>query len=260
MSIAFEVEAAAADDGFRISVNSSAGDSKSYMVPTGTQQDFAAFYRELARDFGTRVPHVFAERAEHPEQAISWRPLLTENIHPKLLVGYGDPAVLKADDGWWLVATSNDAPDAFPILHSTDLSHWEPRGFVFPKGHEPRWAAKGRNVADFWAPEIARVGDEYWLCFTARQISNALAIGLARAPTPEGPWVDNGAPLVTGTPIDTTELGFDPSKPQMSGGVIDSHILVDANGETYLFLEDERNSISPPPLAILRPGPSALIG
>ncbi|HKC03475.1 MAG TPA: glycoside hydrolase family 43 protein [Sphingomicrobium sp.] len=251
MSIAFEVEAAAADDGFRISVNSSAGDSKSYMVPTGTQQDFAAFYRELARDFGTRVPHVFAERAEHPEQAISWRPLLTENIHPQILVGYGDPAVLKADDGWWLVATSNDAPDAFPILHSTDLSHWEPRGFVFPKGHEPRWAAKGRNVADFWAPEIARVGDEYWLCFTARQISNALAIGLARAPTPEGPWVDNGAPLVTGTPIDTTELGFDPSKPQMSGGVIDSHIFVDANGETYLFWKDDRNSIWPRPLAML---------
>ena len=112
--------------------------------------------------------------------------------------------MLKTDDGWWLVATSNDAPDAFPILHSADLEHWEPRGFVFPEGQEPGWAAKGRNVADFWAPEMAKIGDEYWLCFTARQTTNALAIGLARRRRPLGPWIDNGAPLITGKPVDTT--------------------------------------------------------
>ena len=61
---------------------------------------------------------IFGDELEHPEPAIRWRPLLTENIHPQILVGYGDPAVLKTDDGYWLVATSNDAPDAFPILHS----------------------------------------------------------------------------------------------------------------------------------------------
>jgi hypothetical protein len=250
MSVRFEVEAIAAGDGFGISVKASDGTSRTYSVPTGTQQDSAAFYRDLSRDFGTRLPHAFAT-IEHPEPAIRWRPLLTENVHPQILVGYGDPAVLKAADGWWLVATSNDAPDAFPILHSTDLAHWEPRGFVFPQGREPTWAAKGRNVADFWAPEIARVGEEYWLCFTARQASNSLAIGLARAGTPEGPWVDNGAPLVTGQPIDTTGLGFDPTQPRMSGSVIDSHIFVDADGETYLFWKDDRNSIWPRPLAML---------
>ena len=53
-------------------------------------------------------------------------PLLTENISPQILSGYGDPAVLKTDEGYYLVATSNDAPDAFPILHSDDLDHWEP--------------------------------------------------------------------------------------------------------------------------------------
>ena len=251
MSITFEVEAAGEFDGFGILVNASDGTSRTYSVPTGTQQDFAAFYRELSRNFGTRVPHVFAEQAQHPEPVINWRPLLTENVHPQILAGYGDPAVIKSPQGYYLVATSNDAPDAFPILHSGDLEHWEHEGFAFPQGHEPAWAAKGRNVADFWAPEIARVGKEYWLCFTARQLSNALAIGLARAPTPEGPWIDNGAPLITGAQIDTTGLGFDPGKPQMSGGVIDSHIFVDANGDTYLFWKDDRNSIWPRPLAML---------
>jgi len=246
---AFMVDAAEQDDGFRIAVACD-GLQRTYAIPSGTQQDFSAFYRELAQDFGTRVPHIFADAIEHPPASIRWRPLLTENAHPKILVGYGDPAVLKTDEGYWLVATSNDAPDAFPILHSSDLEHWEPQGFVFHEGEEPAWAAKGRNVADFWAPEMAKVGEEYWLVFTARQASNALAIGIARSQRPLGPWVDNGQPLITGRPLNTTGLGLDPAKPQMSGGVIDSHVFVDpATGEPYLFWKEDTNSIWPRPLA-----------
>jgi hypothetical protein len=247
---AFKVDAHVEGDGFRIDVHSF-GNSKTYEVPTATQQDFSAFYRELAQDFGTRVPHVYADAAEHPAAPFPWRPLLTENVHPQILVGYGDPAVFKDGSNYWLVATSNDAPDAFPLLHSTDLEHWEPKGFIFPSGREPAWAASGRNMADFWAPEMARVGDEYWTAFTARQASNALAIGLARAPSPIGPWTDNGAPLVTGKPVDTTGLGYDASQPRLSGGVIDSHLFIDADGERYLFWKDDTNSIWPRPLAML---------
>jgi hypothetical protein len=250
-ALAFSVDASADGDGFRIDVRSSGGDARSYSIPAATQQDFSDFFRELSEHFGTRLPHVFADPIEHPEPGVRWRPLLTENIHPQILVGYGDPAVVKTDEGYFLVATSNDAPDAFPILHSDDLQHWEHRGFAFPEGSEPSWAAKGRNMADFWAPEIARVGSEYWLCFTARQASNALAIGLARSEAPVGPWTDNGLPLVTGKPIDTTGLGFDQSQPRMSGGVIDSHILVDEDGQKYLFWKDDTNSIWPRPLAML---------
>jgi hypothetical protein len=246
----FAVEIAPEGDGFRIEV-SAAGRSHSYLVPTATQQDFNAFHRALAQDFGTRLPHAYTRPAARARSHIRWHPLLTENVHPQILVGYGDPAVLKTDEGWWLVATSNDAPDAFPILHSTDLEHWEPSGFIFPEGKEPSWAATGRNVADFWAPEMARVGEEYWTVFTARQTSNALAIGLARAPTPTGPWIDNGAPLVTGQPLDTTGLGYDASQPQMSGGVIDSHLFIDANGDRYLFWKDDTNGIWPRPFAML---------
>jgi arabinan endo-1,5-alpha-L-arabinosidase len=250
VALSFAVEAEKRGEGFAIRVSASNGLSRDYDVPTGTQQDFAAFFKTLSSDFGTRLPHLFAP-LEPPEAKVRWRPLLTENVHPQILVGYGDPAVLKTYESYWLVATSNDAPDAFPILHSEDLAHWEPKGFVFPQGHEPCWAAKGRNVADFWAPELARVGDEYWLCFTARQASNALAIGLARSTSPLGPWIDNGAPLATGKPLDTTGLGLDPTKPQMSGGVIDSHIFVDEDGCPYLFWKDDTNSIWPRPLAML---------
>jgi hypothetical protein len=246
----FSVDARAEGEGFRIEVEAG-GRSAKYVVPTATQQDFSAFFRALAQDFGTRMPHVFSEAIEHPEPSLPWRPLLTENVHPQILVGYGDPAVFKDGADYWLLATSNDAPDAFPILHSADLSHWEPSGFVFPAGTEPAWAATGRNMADFWAPEMAKAGDEYWTVFTARQANNALAIGLARAASPLGPWIDNGAPLVTGTPLNTTGLGYDSSQPQLSGGVIDSHLFRDPNGDTFLFWKDDTNSIWPRPLAML---------
>lgn len=246
----FVVDPRKAGDGFVMAVQSG-GQSRDYEIPTATQQDFASFYRTLAEDCGTRVPHVFAEAVDHPAASFPWQPLLTENVHPQILVGYGDPAVMKADDGWWLVATSNDAPDAFPILHSADLLRWEPKGFIFPSGQQPRWAARGRNRADFWAPEMMAVGGEFWTVFTARRIDNALAIGLARAPSPAGPWTDNGEPLIVGKPVDTTGLGYGAGQPQLSGGVIDSHLFIDEDGTKYLFWKDDTNSIWPRPLAML---------
>ena len=74
--------------------------AKSYLVPSATQQDFTAFFGEVSRDFGTALPHILAERAGHQEPTIRWRPLLTENLHPQILVGYGDPAVFKDHDGY----------------------------------------------------------------------------------------------------------------------------------------------------------------
>lgn len=210
-------------------------------------QHYSWFFQELSARFGTRPPHFYADTREFPETPSHWRPLLTENAAPTILAGYGDPAVLKTDEGYYLLATSNDAPDAFPILHSSDLIHWEHRGFVFPKGCEPEWTAKGVKVADFWAPEMAKAGDEYWVVYTARQKSNALAIGLARSDSPLGPFTDNEKPLVTGMPVDL------PGVPHGSviGGVIDSHIFADADGARYLFWKDDSNGIWPRPLAML---------
>ena len=245
--LSFEVAAVEAGEGFRIEVRGSDGTSKVYVIAGSEQQQFAEFFSELARDFGTRVPHVFTDSAVFPDAEPCWKPLLTENIASGIMAGYGDPAVLKGDDGYYLVATSNDAPDAFPILFSEDLEHWTHKGFVFPDGGQPEWTATGRGVADFWAPEMAKVGQEYWVVYTARQKSNALAIGLARSDRPTGPFVDNGVPLVVGKPVNTTG---DPSLPK-SGGVIDSHLFIDADGARYLFWKDDSNGIWPRPLATL---------
>ena len=224
----FEIEAADKGDGVTIAVRSE-GPTRVYALDGTDQEHFADFHDALARDFGTRrlvkTPGLPADAPEPP-----WRPLLTENIHPKILSGYGDPAVIRTGDGYALVATSNDAPDAFPILLSVDLEHWHHAGYVFPEGETPGWTAAGVKVGDFWAPEMARVGDEYWLTYTARDKANVLSIGLAKAADAQGPWVDMGAPLLT-------------------GGTIDGHIFVDSGGDPYLFWKEDRNGIWPRKLA-----------
>ena len=235
------------------------GRSHSYQLPGAEHADYSTFYQELARDFGTRTPHVHQGPAPDEEPVPHWRPLILENLSPLTTAGYGDPAVLKTDQGYILTATSNDAPDAFPILRSHDLASWSHEGFVFPEGEAPAWTAHGRRVGDFWAPEMARVGDEYWLVYTARQHDNALAIGLARAPDPTGPWRDLGHPLIAGHAVNTTGLPDDPAQPIRSGGVIDSHIFIDANGDRYLFWKRDTNGIWPRPLAgLLRERPELI--
>ncbi len=259
--IDYDVDAAAEGEGTRFTVTQiSTGTVRTYRLPGGEQADYTAFYHALAQDFGMRQTHSYEGPPPSDGPEPNWQPLLTEAKHPKILSGYGDPAVLKMEEGYWLVATSNDAPDAFPILRSDDLEHWEPAGFVFPEGETPEWTASGRHVADYWAPEMAKVGDEYWLCYTAREKSNALAIGIAKADHPAGPWRDNGRPLITGgillyPPAPGTGL----PNPPMSGGVIDSHIFIDANGTPYLFWKQDTNGVWPRPLAgLLRQRPELI--
>lgn len=252
----FTVDAADEGAGVRFDVTGPDGRSVSYLLNGREAQDYFEFYRSLHCDFGTRLPHFFVDRSEFAETPPSWQPLLTDNISPTILAGYGDPAVLKTDGGYYLLATSNDAPDAFPILHSVDLIHWQHCGFVFPDGQQPEWTGRGRHVADFWAPEMARAGDEYWVAYTARQKNRALAIGLARSSNPLGPFVDNGRPLLKGREVNTTGMaGGAPS-----GGVIDSHIFTDDDNRPYLFWKEDSNGIWPRPLAMLFRHHPELIG
>jgi hypothetical protein len=234
---AFELKAAEEGGETRLAVSAS-GRTCRYRLGQGTQRDYLAFYEQLALDFGTRAPQVHEEAP--PPGPAEWRPLITQNVSPRILYGYGDPAVLRTDQGYHLVATSNDAPDAFPILRSQDLHSWEHIGFVFPEGQAPAWALTARQRADFWAPEMARVGAEYWLVYTARDRTSALSIGLAKSRSPAGPWIDLGRPL-------------------LGGGVIDSHLLIDEQGTPHLFWKEDRNGIWPSALArLLRERPQLI--
>jgi arabinan endo-1,5-alpha-L-arabinosidase len=195
--------------------------------PLGDRQHGAWLdtFRAIAADFGTRLPRNREDwRPEVSPAPVE--PLLTRNIGSGIRDGYGDPAVLRSGDGYHLVVTSNDAPDAFPILRSADLRHWDHVGFVFAHGRAPGWAITGENIADFWAPELHRVGGNYLLCFTARNAQRELCIGLARATQPEGPFTADAEPLLT-------------------GGVIDAHLFVQKDRAPLLFWKEDANAVWP---------------
>ena len=227
--LAFKVDAVADGEATDIEVSASDGSRRSYRIAGGEQADHTAFYHQVAEDFGTRRPHV-VEHVPDVQSDPRWRPMLVDNLSSRILAGYGDPAVLKAEDGYVLIATSNDAPDAFPILHSKDLAEWTLKGFAFPEGENPAWTLAGVKVGDFWAPEIARVGDQYWLTYTARNRDHSLSVGLAKSDSPFGPWDDLGQPLIT-------------------GGAIDAHLFVAPDGTPTLFWKEDRNGLWPRPLA-----------
>src|SRR5688572_20654462 len=132
--LTFAVSAAADGEATDLIVTPSVGEPRHYHIPGLGPDDYAAFHAALARDFGTRQPHDLIEQWQPAGPDPRWRPLLTDNVHPRILSGYGDPAVLRTDEGYVLIVTSNDAPDAFPILTSDDLEHWHPTGFAFPEG------------------------------------------------------------------------------------------------------------------------------
>lgn len=163
-----------------------------FALPSGEHGAWLDAFELIATVASTR-----ASLARRPRVAATadapLRPLLTENLHPGQRYGYGDPAVVRQTlpDGsrrWWLAVTSNDAPDAFPLFSSDDLEAWRPEGFVFPRDRTPAWCVTGEGRADFWAPEIHQVGRAWWCVFSARRPDESLAIGLAVADDPAGPW------------------------------------------------------------------------
>ncbi|AUX46538.1 uncharacterized protein SOCE26_080440 [Sorangium cellulosum] len=225
--------------GFR--VTEPGQDAQRYELARPEQPDYLDLFEALARDLGTRMP--LARPPPPPRQGgAPLRPLLTEAVAPEILYGYGDPCVVRVGErDFRLLVTSNDAPNAFPILASSDLTTWRLTGFVFPEGHTPAWALTGFNRADFWAPEMHRIRDEHWVCFTARMQDRSLAIGLARSGSPDGPFHADEAPLVT-------------------GDVIDAHILVDARGAPWLVWKKDDNGVWPRRLAALLHREPARVG
>jgi hypothetical protein len=195
------------------------------------------------------LPHVHQGPPLTEEPEPDWRPLIMENLSPRTTAGYGDPAVLKTDEGYYLVATSKRRGRRLPDPPFRRPGKLDPQGLRLREGRGAGMDRARPHVGDFWAPEMAKCGDEYWLVYTARQRNNALAIGLAKAPNPTGPWT-RPRPAADQRPrLSTRPAADDQAQPVLSGGVIDSHIFIDTDGTRYLFWKRDTNGVWPRPLA-----------
>jgi arabinan endo-1,5-alpha-L-arabinosidase len=217
--------------------------ARHYPLTASSHQSFLDLFEAVAGDFGTRMPSS-RRRAAPGASGPPFELLLSHNVSADILYGYGDPTVLRVADPrggevtYYLVATSGDAPESFPILRSPDLRSWQLAAFAFPRRRKPRWAMPVEKGGEYWAPDLASIGENFLLCFAARGKDQAMAIGLARSETPVGPFVPADEPLV-------------------AGGAIDPHIFIDEDGSGFLFWKKDSNDFWPSLLSELlnrRPG------
>ncbi|MDQ4122366.1 MAG: glycoside hydrolase family 43 protein [Acidobacteriota bacterium] len=207
---------------------------KNIRIVSNEHKSYTRFFEELAQVFGTRVPLNSQVNKDMPSFTGEYREVLTENLTDNILYGYGDPAVLRVDErnglkGTWyyLLATSNDAPDSFPIIRSRNLKDWEFVGFVFPKGSKPSWAADGLLISDYWAPEMHLIGDEFKIYFVARDRNTSeLCIGIAKSTQPDGPFISEKEPI-------------------LKENVIDPHVFVEDDNTVYLYWKKDNNDLFP---------------
>jgi beta-xylosidase len=136
-----------------------------------------------------------------------------------LSVKFGDPYVLHDNGMYYMYGTGGGAKNGFSAYSSADLVNWKSLGQVYHTT-EDSW-----GIGSFWAPEVYRVKDRYYMFFSAQWKVNPtnelenFKIGIAVADEPEGPFVD-----LADKPL------FDPGYP-----IIDANVFFDDNGKTYLY-------------------------
>lgn len=141
--------------------------------------------------------------------------------NPVIAGDHPDPSIIRVGKDYWATCTSSAWGPLFPLLHSTDLVNWEQTGGVLAQ--RPDWA-----TGDFWAPEISEFNGKFFVYYTARQRDGRLAVAVATAKKPSGPYLDHG-PLIA-----------------QPAGSIDPMPFTDTNGVRYLLWKEDGNSQQKP--------------
>ena len=139
-------------------------------------------------------------------------------------LGTHDPSIFKDGDTYYVFSTDarvGGAPTpGIQVRKSKDLINWDYIGVAFDKG-VPSIAAAWANATGLWAPDVTRIGDNYYLYYAASSFgSNKSFIGVATSKAIEGPWVDQGEVIKTDTG-DTMNA-------------IDPNIVYDEQGDMWL--------------------------
>jgi beta-xylosidase len=99
---------------------------------------------------------------------------------------FADPTIITDGKLYYAAGTSSEWAPHYPVFKSSDLQHWEQSGYIFDKS--PEWA-----LNSFWAPELFKIGDRYFVYYTARRKSDSVScIGVASSSYPDHGYTDHG--------------------------------------------------------------------
>lgn len=142
-----------------------------------------------------------------------------------------DPTVVRGDDGRWYMFSTDaaagveDIPAGAHVRTSTDLVEWTFQGTALDG--VPDAASAHSGAVGLWAPEVVRwpSADDarrWHMYYSASSFgSRTSALGLATAPSPAGPWADEGVVVATSHDIDAYNA-------------IDAAVAFDRDGEPWL--------------------------
>ena len=133
-----------------------------------------------------------------------------------------DPFVLKHEGHYYAYGTGSLSAEGwpFPVLQSSDLANWEPRG----------WALVPPGGDEFWAPEVAYHNGVFHMYYSAHGINgNDHQLRVAVCTSPLGPFQDKGRVLVPDQPF-----------------TIDAHPFQDPDGQWYLFYSQDFLTLDDP--------------
>jgi beta-xylosidase len=129
------------------------------------------------------------------------------------MTNIGDPFVLKDGDQYYMYATST-ATIGFRAWQSDSMVDWEEKGLVYDiEQQTDQWA-----TGDFWAPEVVKHNDKYYMTYSARNKEGHLQISVAVSPEPLGPFKDVSIEII-----------------KQSGSYIDGHIFFEDDGTPYFY-------------------------
>jgi arabinan endo-1,5-alpha-L-arabinosidase len=157
-------------------------------------------------DFPGGEPASAAAPMSHRQQRTYLNPVLDQD--------FPDPAVLKADDGFYYAYGTQTLRGGkwinIQVTRSADLVHWEHVGDALPD--KPEWA---KTTQDFWAPSVIFDGSTYFMYYSAtpdvcehHERGHALAVATSKRPA--GPFTDFGEPLLAGESFEFIDpMAFD---------------------------------------------------
>ena len=98
------------------------------------------------------------------------------------ITSIGDPFILADGGKYYMYATS--AGIGFKCWVSDHLTSWSYVGLAYEK------TATTFGVKNYWAPEVYKVGSEYYMVYSAMGENGRHSIGLAKSKSPKGPFSD----------------------------------------------------------------------